>query len=68
MLSIDAENVFNFTYFVYSLKKAMDDNKYLAVKRYQSFADVRSNCQATYYIDGKNYFSDVYEALLSAKT
>lgn len=63
MLNIDAENIFNLTYFVYSIRKAMKENNYLSIKRYHSFADVRTNCNAKYYIDGKNYFSDVYEAL-----
>jgi hypothetical protein len=30
---------------------------------YHSFADIRYNCNAKYYIDGKNYFADVYDAL-----
>jgi hypothetical protein len=48
------------TYFVYFIRKAMKDNNYLDIKRFHSFADIRSNCSAKYYIDGKNYFSDVY--------
>lgn len=68
MLSIDAENIFNFTYFVYSIRKAMKESNYLIVKRFHSFADVRENCQTKYYIDGKDYFADVHDALLSAKT
>lgn len=55
------------TYFVYFIRKAMKENNYLSENRYHSFASVRSSCNATYFIDGKNYFSDVCDALLSAK-
>ena len=67
ILSIDSLNIFNLIYFVYFLKKAMKDNDYLTSKRYQSFASVREKCSANYYIDGKGYFNDLYEALLQAK-
>lgn len=67
ILSIDAGNIFNMTYFVYFVRKAMKENDYLNVKRFHSFADIRNNCFANYYIDGKEYFSDVCDALLSAK-
>lgn len=41
VLSLDAVNIFNLTYFVYFLKKAMKENDYLTSKRYQSFASIR---------------------------
>ena len=56
------------TYFVYWLRKAMKENNYLSVKRFGSFANVRQKCHAQYFIDGKNYFSAVCDAILSAKS
>ena len=34
LLNIDADNIFNFTYFVYWLRKAMKDSDYLSKKRF----------------------------------
>lgn len=68
MLNIDTENIFDMTYFVYFTRKAMKENNYLEINRYRSFAGVRSKCYSNYYIDSKGYFSDVCDALLSAKT
>ena len=56
------------TYLVYFVRKAMKDNNYLSPNRFNSFASIRTKCSGNYYIDGKNYFSDVCDALLSAKT
>ena len=41
VLSIDAVNIFNFTYFVYFLRKAMRENDFLSKKRFESFANIR---------------------------
>lgn len=60
ILNVDAGNIFRMTYFVYFIRKAMKESTYLEVKRYHSFADIRSNCSGKYYIDGRNYFSDLY--------
>lgn len=68
MLNIEAEDIFNMTYFVYWTRKAMKENNYLTINRYHSFAAVRNKCYANYYIDSKDYFNDVCDALLSAKT
>lgn len=46
----------------------MKDNDYLSRKRFESFASIREKCHATAYVDGKDYFSDVCDALLQAKT
>lgn len=53
LLIIDAEDIFNFIYFVYFISKAMKENNYLSPKRYKSFASERSLCKGNYYIDGK---------------
>lgn len=45
----------------------MKENNYLSVKRFGSFANVRQNCKADYYVDGKGYFAAVCDAILTAK-
>lgn len=35
--------------------------------RYMSFVQERKNCHAKWYVDGKDYFYAVSEALMSAK-
>ena len=68
LLIIDAQDIFNFTYFVYFIRKAMRENDYLTVKRFRSFASERTGCNAKYYIDGKDYFADLHDALQTAKS
>ena len=68
ILSIDAGDIFNLTYFVYWLRKAMKENDYFTHKKYGSFANIREKCSSKYYIDGKGYFSDLADALLLAKS
>ena len=34
ILSLDGSNIFNMTYFVYSLRKALKENDYFNKKRY----------------------------------
>ena len=37
------------------------------VYRYRSFAPQRQNAQVKWYVDGKDYFADVADAIMSAK-
>lgn len=47
--------------FVHSLKKSLAENHYLEPNRFESFARVRDNCSGKFYIDGEQYFRDMYE-------
>ena len=42
-------------------------DKWETEARYKSFAHERENCHANWYVDGKDYFYAVSEALMSAK-
>lgn len=46
----------------------MKENDYLTPKRFRSFANERNRCNGKYYIDGKHYFEDLHDALLTAKS
>ena len=45
----------------------MLNSELLTTNRYNSFASVKQNCTSKYYIDGKDYFADVYDLLMDAK-
>ncbi len=64
---MDAKNIFNLIFFLRFLGEALDDSEITEVNRFNSFAPIRYPCEAKYYIDGCNYFSDLFDALLAAK-
>lgn len=66
-LQLIAEDLFQFVMFIHAVKKSLADNHYLEVNRYGSFASVRENCDGRFYIDGEDYFRDLYDELIRAR-
>jgi phospholipase D1/2 len=66
-LQLIADHVFSFVSFIHAVKKSLADNHYLEVNRYGSFASVRENCDAKAYVDGEEYFGDIYHELQRAR-
>ncbi|KAL4449779.1 hypothetical protein ABPG74_008152 [Tetrahymena malaccensis] len=66
-LCIQALNVFDYLDILYAIKEAYDNSIYGGVHRFNSFAPPRQKCFAKWYIDGQNYFQDVFDAIESAQ-
>jgi phospholipase D1/2 len=66
-LQLLTDDMYTFVLFIYSIKKSLSENHYLEINRYGSFARERENCEGKFYIDGEDYFRDIYEELLRAK-
>ena len=52
ILNLDAKNIFNLCLFIRFLSDALDISEITSAHRYTSFAPLRSNCDAKYYVDG----------------
>lgn len=52
VLWLFADDFFRFVAFVHFVKKALSENHYLEVNRFGSFARIREECHAKFYVDG----------------
>jgi hypothetical protein len=60
VLELYADDFCRFVKFIHYVKKALSENHYLEVNRFGSFAMVREECMGKFYVDGEEYFGDIY--------
>eukprot|EP00158_Paraphelidium_tribonemae_P007939 Partr_v1_DN28401_c3_g1_i1_m42306 putative Phospholipase len=53
--------------FIVDINTSIENSIWCQPHRFNSFAPIRSGINAKYYIDGADYFADVYDAIRSAK-
>ena len=66
-LVIKAYSYYDLFEILYSLALAKQNGNYSKINKYASFAPERPKASCEFYIDGENYFKDVYEAIDSAQ-
>ena len=65
---IRAETDRHFDEFKTDIRHFIETSEWTREHRFGSFAPVRQNAIAKFYIDGENYFSAIYDALMNAKS
>ena len=66
-LTIQTHSHFSFIEWTEALESCMKHgNEFIQVNRFASFAPIRHNLKASFFVDGKDYFSEIADALLEA--
>ncbi|KRX08542.1 hypothetical protein PPERSA_13023 [Pseudocohnilembus persalinus] len=67
ILVIKAYNFYQFVDIIMSFLEALEISPYTKIHRFTSFAPIRENAICKWYVDGNDYYQDVYDRLIGAK-
>ncbi|KAL4471562.1 hypothetical protein ABPG74_008455 [Tetrahymena malaccensis] len=67
-LTLEAPTLFLFFDFLMGLKEAIEESPYLGTHRFASFSPLRQKNNCKWYVDGENYFKDVYKYIKRAQS
>ncbi|EGR28742.1 phospholipase d1, putative [Ichthyophthirius multifiliis] len=66
-LLLEACDLFSFFDFLFALKQAMQQSPYLGIHRFASYSPEREKNDCVTYVDGEDYFKELYKCLKKAE-